>query len=318
MAKLDIGDITFGLQVNTRGLDAASQRIKSFGRTVERAFSDEPTSTPSIRLRQERGLVSGFQRTNRLIGETIPDSQEYNDLTRAFHEYSVALMGMSRNTLDVDRAQRRFDATLKQVATSLKEYDQKLTLVDKGVKEFDKLKRSLRAAGASRTEIAELTKALERFEDVAGGTSSTVQESKKAYTEFSQTLAMAKQRVTVLTRAQRDLGKAGREAESLRERLRGIGASSSKIGAVTKAFNALQKVVKDSSTDAQAYNVALAKFNNTIQSSKASVAAIERQQKALREAARSAARLRTRLEALQEINLRLHVSPWPMKHFVRH
>ena len=133
---LNLGDINFGLGVDSRGLAQSTQQIQRFGRSVEQATSRASTATKTVAkdaqaaasalLRQEKAALRALQTTQKFQNQASRvggSASLIQNQARAFDSYISSVTKGTLSTLEFSRAQSKFQADLgrsQRALTSLR------------------------------------------------------------------------------------------------------------------------------------------------------------------------------------------------------
>lgn len=147
---LNLGDINFGLGVDTRRLSTSVRDVIKFGQSVTIASSASSAAskkTAAALRKQERAALSALQQTLR-FNESVRKSEGPTRLltssARAFKEYTNAVARGEVSTLSFQRAQSKFQADMQRSQRSLQRF--KNSLDPKPVNGFSDALRNLSSA----------------------------------------------------------------------------------------------------------------------------------------------------------------------------
>lgn len=125
---LNLGDINFGLGVDTRRLSSSMNDIVKFGRAVDSASarSSEASKKAAADLRkQEKAALSALQQTlrfNEQVRKAGAPTRLLTDSARAFSEYTASITKGQVATLDFQRSQSKFQADMARSTRSLNRF----------------------------------------------------------------------------------------------------------------------------------------------------------------------------------------------------
>jgi len=124
---INLGEINFGLGVDTQRLQEARQLILSFGRAVNRVAQsqhEDARKVESAMRAQERTMVGATQRAadlNQRLRALGGTSREIATVNRAVDRLTQALAKGPASALEMQRAQEQFNVTLRGVMRTMRE-----------------------------------------------------------------------------------------------------------------------------------------------------------------------------------------------------
>lgn len=125
---LNLGDINFGVDIDTSPLAASINMIQQFGKAVERAsqMTGDGAASAAAQLRkQEAAALSALQTTlnfqQRVYRSAGPQSA-IDDTNGAFERLARTMSSTTTTQLDMQRAQENFRATLGNSAREMRDY----------------------------------------------------------------------------------------------------------------------------------------------------------------------------------------------------
>lgn len=125
---LNLGDINFGLGVDTRRLNSSVNDVVKFGRSVETAASRSSAASKKMAAdlrRQEKAALAALQQTLRFndsVRKAGAPTRLLTDSARAFKQYTSAVTSGKLATLDFQRAQSKFQADMGRSARTLNQF----------------------------------------------------------------------------------------------------------------------------------------------------------------------------------------------------
>ena len=124
---LSLGDVSFQLGADTRGLSKAVQSLKTFGREVEAvsAKQDKASQIEAAAYRRQEKSITGalkrVQELNRVSRELGADPTNISAANRSLTAYTGALTSGALSALELQRANIRLDTSLTNVTRRLKD-----------------------------------------------------------------------------------------------------------------------------------------------------------------------------------------------------
>lgn len=125
---LNLGDINFGLGVDTRRLNSSVNDVVKFGRAVDTAASRSSAASKKAAAdlrRQEKAALAALQQTLRFndsVRKAGAPTRLLTDSAKAFKQYTSAVTSGKLATLDFQRAQSKFQADMGRSARSLNRF----------------------------------------------------------------------------------------------------------------------------------------------------------------------------------------------------
>lgn len=139
---LNLGDINFGLGVDSQGLDKSVQALIKFGDAVEsaaRRSGDAAQATAAAFRRQEAAALSALQKVLnmnqaiRLAGAGAPNTL-LDQTAKAFSDFSAKMRSGEQDALSFQRAQAKMTAELGAARRALIDFKSAEDQVDQGTK----------------------------------------------------------------------------------------------------------------------------------------------------------------------------------------
>ena len=131
---INLGEIHFGLGPDTTRLRRAVQDVTRFSQAVNRASqatTQGAAQTTAAMLRQERAMVSAFQKVNtyqaavqRLELTQASSRNLYNQSTAALNQLTGSLGRGQVSALNYQRAMERFNLSMQRATIEMRRYDQ--------------------------------------------------------------------------------------------------------------------------------------------------------------------------------------------------
>lgn len=149
---LNVGDVTFGLGADTKGLDRSLDRLRDFGRMVNQvaaAQSGAAQSTVRAFNNQEKAMRSAvkqaaeMQRAIRASGApTTQQGQMLGQVTNSLNAYTRAMASGKLGVVDFTRINDRFGASMSKVSATLKN----MPTPNKNVSKFSEVLNALESS----------------------------------------------------------------------------------------------------------------------------------------------------------------------------
>ncbi len=127
---LNVGDVTFGLGADTRGLDRSLDRLRDFGRMVNQVASAQAGASQStVRAfnSQEKAMRSAVKQAaemqRAIRASTAPSAQQgqlLGQVTNSLNAYTRAMSSGKLGVVDFTRVNGRFGASMGKVNAALK------------------------------------------------------------------------------------------------------------------------------------------------------------------------------------------------------
>jgi len=149
---LNLGDINFGLGVDTRRLSSSVNDVVKFGQAVNSAASASSAAskkTEAALRRQEKAALSALQQTlrfNESVRKAGAPTRLLTDSSRAFREYTKSVTSGTLTTLDFQRAQSKFQADVGRSQRSLNRFKQAADQVPPSLFNMTELMQNLASA----------------------------------------------------------------------------------------------------------------------------------------------------------------------------
>lgn len=128
MQGIDLGDVTFGLNADTAGLERSLSKLRAFSdvvNTTAKSAEDGSAKTSAALARQERLIASSYQKVvdlNRALRETGAPARQIADLTTTFRSVTNELTKGEVSAIEYGRAQSQVTARLNESRRALADW----------------------------------------------------------------------------------------------------------------------------------------------------------------------------------------------------
>lgn len=149
---LNIGDVTFGLEAHTGGLDRAMHKLRQFEGAVDRVArsqADGANKTARAMLSQERAIKTAYQQTLNLqqaLQRLNADPAALNSTTAAFQRLTNAMATGQLTTVQFARAQDAFRASVGQTQRHIRDLGRRAKQGAGDTHKFSEVLRNLQSA----------------------------------------------------------------------------------------------------------------------------------------------------------------------------